>query len=248
MCVTAASVGIVQVVAWWVPVLAVTGLAAYLVGLRRVELERRARVTRAATRARRERAEAETARRRAGEEQATAGSGTDAPAGSAPAPRADLETGSRRAEEQVSRKHAERRSDNDGGCLVWSPDSLTLLPVRQRYSSVLPVFFRDASGLKSSGCKVLGVLWLRDVPGRAEGAVEVPLWRARGGTGGDDVGEQGNVVRLEGFGQQGRLVPFVEQVVDRLQVIEQLLRGLCRFVAVHGRALQIRGRRWSCRG
>ena len=42
---------------------------------------------------------------------------------------------------------------------------------------------------------------------------------------GDDVGEQGNVVRLEGFGQQGRLVPFVEQVVDRLQVIEQLLRG-----------------------
>lgn len=48
---------------------------------------------------------------------------------------------------------------------------------------------------------------------------------ARGRYRGDDVGEQGNVVRLEGFGQQGRLVPFVEQVVDRLQIIEQLLRG-----------------------
>nr|WP_245354463.1 hypothetical protein [Brachybacterium sacelli] len=52
-----------QVIAWWVPLIAVAGLSVYLVGLRRAELERRARTTRAATRARRSRAERETARR-----------------------------------------------------------------------------------------------------------------------------------------------------------------------------------------
>lgn len=56
---------VAQVVAWWVPLLGVAGLAVYLVGLRRAELERRARATQAASRARQERAERETARLRA---------------------------------------------------------------------------------------------------------------------------------------------------------------------------------------
>src|SRR5699024_2284025 len=44
--------GIAQIVAWWVPVFAVVGLGDHLVGQRRAEIERRARVTRAATRER----------------------------------------------------------------------------------------------------------------------------------------------------------------------------------------------------
>lgn len=51
-------------VSWWLPALAGAGMAVYLIGLRRAELDRRARATRAATRARREHAEQETARRR----------------------------------------------------------------------------------------------------------------------------------------------------------------------------------------
>lgn len=94
-----------RVVVWWIPVLAVAGVAAYLVGLRRVELERRARATRAATRRRRERAEAETARRLESAESAHPAPSTVE--GAAPAaeqaPHSDLETTSRRAAEQVSR-------------------------------------------------------------------------------------------------------------------------------------------------
>lgn len=95
--------GIAQIVAWWVPVFAVVGLAAYLVGLRRAEIERRARVTRAATRERRERAEAETARLRAREERTPVRAGGGGAAAIAQAPQPDLETDSRRAVEQVSR-------------------------------------------------------------------------------------------------------------------------------------------------
>ena len=94
---------VAQVVAWWVPVLAGVGIAAYLVGLRRVELERRARATRAATRQRRRRAEAETARRRESEEREHAPATGTAPAALEPAPHPDLETTSQRAAEQVSR-------------------------------------------------------------------------------------------------------------------------------------------------
>lgn len=95
----------VQVVAWWVPVLAAVGIAAYLVGLRRLELERRARATRAATRLRRQRAEAETARRWEADqrEHAPASVTGAAPATLEPSPQADLETTSQRAAEQVSR-------------------------------------------------------------------------------------------------------------------------------------------------
>src|SRR5699024_11536637 len=95
--------GIAQIVAWWVPVFAVVGLAAYLVGLRRAEIERRARVTRAATRERRERAEAETARLRAREERTPVRAGGGGAAAIAQAPQPDLETDSRRAVAQVSR-------------------------------------------------------------------------------------------------------------------------------------------------
>lgn len=56
---------VTQTVTWWLPVIALTGTAIYLLGLRRSELERRSRQTRAATRARQQRAEQETARRRA---------------------------------------------------------------------------------------------------------------------------------------------------------------------------------------
>ena len=64
---TAVLVGlaVTQTVTWWLPVVALIGTAIYLLGLRRSELERRSRQTRAATRARRQRAEQETARRRA---------------------------------------------------------------------------------------------------------------------------------------------------------------------------------------
>lgn len=53
------------VLGWWVPLIAVVAVVTYLVGLRRAELERRARVTRAATLSRKERAQQETARRSA---------------------------------------------------------------------------------------------------------------------------------------------------------------------------------------
>src|SRR5699024_1855789 len=95
--------GIAQIVAWWVPVFAVVGLGAYLVGLRRAEIERRARVTRAATREGREPGEAWSAGLRAREGTAPAQSGGEGPAARGQAPRSDLETGSRRAAEQVSR-------------------------------------------------------------------------------------------------------------------------------------------------
>ena len=99
---------VAQIASWWLPAIALAGVVAYLVGLRRAELERRARMTRAATLARRQRAEQETARRR---DAASAHPGTPAPAPATadvdvPA-RADaqatLETGSERAAEQVAR-------------------------------------------------------------------------------------------------------------------------------------------------
>src|SRR5699024_12230445 len=93
---------IAQIVAWWVPVFAVVGLAAYLVGLRRAEIERRARMTRAATRERRERAEAETARLRAREERTPVRAGGGGTAAGAQAAPADPEADSRRAGEQAS--------------------------------------------------------------------------------------------------------------------------------------------------
>ena len=99
---------VAQIASWWLPAIALAGVVAYLVGLRRAELERRARITRAATLARRQRAEQETARRR---DAASAHPGTPASALATadvdvPA-RADaqatLETGSERAAEQVAR-------------------------------------------------------------------------------------------------------------------------------------------------
>ncbi|KAI0325709.1 hypothetical protein GY45DRAFT_1339924, partial [Cubamyces sp. BRFM 1775] len=88
-----------------------------------------------------------------------------------------LKTTTAEAEEKVSRKTAEKRGDQ----IVWSPDGLTKLPVRQRYASALLISFRDKSGFKSSGRKALGVLWLRDIVDRAEGPVEISLWRAKDG-------------------------------------------------------------------
>ncbi|KAI0654107.1 hypothetical protein C8Q70DRAFT_1029821 [Cubamyces menziesii] len=88
-----------------------------------------------------------------------------------------LKTTTAEAEEKVSRKTAERRGDQ----IVWSPDGPTKLPVRQRYASALLVSFRDKSAFKSSGRKALGVLWLRDIVDRAEGPVELSLWRAKDG-------------------------------------------------------------------
>ncbi|KAI0672484.1 hypothetical protein C8Q78DRAFT_1027516 [Trametes maxima] len=90
-----------------------------------------------------------------------------------------LKTTTAEAEERVSRKTAERR-DRDTH-IVWASEGPTKLPVRQRYASALLISFRDASGFKSSGRKALGVLWLRDVVDRAEGPVEVSLWRAKDG-------------------------------------------------------------------
>lgn len=99
-----------QMVAWWVPLIALAGAAAYLIGLRRAELDRRARLTRAATRARQERAQAETARRReVTAERASVprrpAEATDLSASTSgePGARADLEETSQRAAEQVSR-------------------------------------------------------------------------------------------------------------------------------------------------
>ncbi|RPD52908.1 hypothetical protein L226DRAFT_617720 [Lentinus tigrinus ALCF2SS1-7] len=81
------------------------------------------------------------------------------------------------AEEKVARKAAEQHDDE----IVWAPESPTKLPVRKRYAAALLISFRDASGFKSSGRKALGVLWLRDLVDRAEGPVEVSLWRAKDG-------------------------------------------------------------------
>ncbi|KAI0363405.1 hypothetical protein BV20DRAFT_975731 [Pilatotrama ljubarskyi] len=88
-----------------------------------------------------------------------------------------LKTTTAEAEEKLSRKTVERRGEK----LVWSTEGASKLPVRQRYASALLISFRDASGFKSSGRKALGVLWLRDIVDRAEGPVEVSLWRAKDG-------------------------------------------------------------------
>ncbi|OSD00665.1 hypothetical protein PYCCODRAFT_1479096 [Trametes coccinea BRFM310] len=88
-----------------------------------------------------------------------------------------LKTTTAEAEEKVSRKTAERRNDR----IVWSPEGATKIPVRQRYAAALLISFRDKSGFKSSGRKALGVLWLRDIVDRAEGPVDVSLWRAKDG-------------------------------------------------------------------
>ncbi|MFC7373641.1 MULTISPECIES: hypothetical protein [unclassified Brachybacterium] len=93
----------VQVAPWWVPAIAVIGLAAYLVGLRRAELERRARLTRAATLARRQRAEQENARRaaEAGTSSPTKPE-TSQPDQDAPARREPLEAVTERAAHHVA--------------------------------------------------------------------------------------------------------------------------------------------------
>ncbi|KAI1792363.1 hypothetical protein LXA43DRAFT_972528 [Ganoderma leucocontextum] len=86
-------------------------------------------------------------------------------------------------EEKISYKTIDRCPDSSTRTLVWTPNSGTKLPVRQRYAAALLVSFRDKSAFKSSaGRKALAVLWLRDVVDRAEGApVECALWRAGGG-------------------------------------------------------------------
>lgn len=99
---------VAQIASWWLPGVALVGVAAYLVGLRRVELERRARITRAATLARQQRAEQETARRRgsASERQVTSTPGSAELESAAPAAQeetAALEMGAERAVEQVTR-------------------------------------------------------------------------------------------------------------------------------------------------
>ncbi|KAH9941531.1 hypothetical protein B0H21DRAFT_752338 [Amylocystis lapponica] len=89
-----------------------------------------------------------------------------------------LKTTTSPAEEKVSRRKAEARDD---GTVVWSDDSTTAIPVRQRYGAALLVSFKDAPGFKSAGRKALAVLWLRDLVDLAEGPVEVALWHARHG-------------------------------------------------------------------
>ncbi|WP_262426175.1 hypothetical protein [Brachybacterium sp. Z12] len=106
---TAALLGlaVAQVVSWWLPGVALIGVAAYLVGLRRIELERRARITRAATLARQQRAEQETARRRdTASDRQVAATPAAAPETAAPTTQDEatrLETGAERAAEQVTR-------------------------------------------------------------------------------------------------------------------------------------------------
>lgn len=106
---------LVQLVAPWAPLLALAGVVAYLVGLRRAEMQRRARATRAAARAREERARIGTVRRReSADVPATAQQvAADAPGAltaeaagdraAQPDDAEDLEQGSRRAAQQVSR-------------------------------------------------------------------------------------------------------------------------------------------------
>lgn len=92
-----------QVIAWWVPVAALVVTGAFVIGLRRAELERRSRATRAATLERRERAEEITARRSAD----TAGAAEATPViehvpAEAPVQRAPLEQTAARAAQQVA--------------------------------------------------------------------------------------------------------------------------------------------------
>lgn len=98
---------VAQIVSWWLPGVALIGVAAYLVGLRRIELERRARITRAATLARQQRAEQETARRRdTASDRQVAATPAAAPETAAPTTQDEatrLETGAERAAEQVTR-------------------------------------------------------------------------------------------------------------------------------------------------
>ena len=105
---------VTQLLPWWTPLLTALALGVFLAGLRRAELDRRARRTRAATRARREQAEAETARRRAtgaapqpSTRELPVPSETasvTAPASSAASPAVtDLEAASERAAQQVTR-------------------------------------------------------------------------------------------------------------------------------------------------
>ena len=105
---------VTQLLPWWTPLLTALALGVFLAGLRRAELDRRARRTRAATRARREQAEAETARCRAtgaapqpSTRELPAPSETasvTAPASSAASPAVtDLEAASERAAQQVTR-------------------------------------------------------------------------------------------------------------------------------------------------
>lgn len=102
---------VVKVVIWWAPLIALAGVGVFLLGLRRAEIDRRARETRAATRARQERAQEETARRReqpAENSLATAstlqGSAATMTARKHPAPARDtLESTSERAAAQVTK-------------------------------------------------------------------------------------------------------------------------------------------------
>lgn len=95
-----------QLVAWWVPLLAVAGLGAYLLGLRRAELERRSRIRRAASIARQDDAEERAAAaQREDRERSAPGASTPsgAAAAHAAAERAPLEETTARAADQVSR-------------------------------------------------------------------------------------------------------------------------------------------------
>jgi hypothetical protein len=104
---------VAQALPWWTPLLTALALGAFLAGLRRAELDRRARRTRAATLARREQAEAENALRRAAQSSQSGTRELPAPsetasatasASSAASPAAaDLETASERAAQQVTR-------------------------------------------------------------------------------------------------------------------------------------------------
>ena len=100
-----------QVIAWWVPLIAVAGLAVYLVGLRRAELERRARTTRTATRARQERAERETARR-------ADAARTAAPVAEPATPPAPAETSVRREPLETTAERAAHQVSAPG---EWTP-------------------------------------------------------------------------------------------------------------------------------
>lgn len=105
--ITLALVGlaVAQILTWWVPAIAVIALTTYLLGLRRAELERRARVTRAATLARQERAQRETSRRAASAGSQSAAeepTGTTAQTDSAPVRREPLEATTERAAHQVT--------------------------------------------------------------------------------------------------------------------------------------------------
>lgn len=102
------ALAVTGVLAWWLPLIALGGVAAYLVGLRRAELERRARLIRAATRAREERSRAEAAHRRAAAGPAAAPATASAQsrpqaASTEGTPRPALEATAERAAEQVAR-------------------------------------------------------------------------------------------------------------------------------------------------